>query len=86
MAFSKEYIENLKNELLDYYGVKCKRCGSTTDLQFAHTKPTGLNGAGRGKYRRLRDVKNNLDCYTLLCDKCHKEFDSVSTGPDTVPF
>lgn len=71
----------LKAENIKALGGKCQAEGCTTTdpkhLQFAHLKPTGLAGSGRGMGHRLYDVKNNPESYTLLCDGgCHEEFDA----------
>lgn len=51
-------------------------CGSTNKLQFAHLKDTGLHGQSRGSYNRIRDVRDHPECYALLCEECHRLFDS----------
>lgn len=61
-------------------GRKCQNpaCGISdiSVLQFAHIKDTKvMGGKGRGSYTRIRDVKENLNSYLLLCSKCHIEFD-----------
>lgn len=61
--------------LVAEYGSVCLHCESRLDLEFAHTEPTGLCGNGRGKYRRLRDVRRNPTKYILLCMTCHDLFD-----------
>lgn len=55
-------------------GVGCGANGRTP-LEFAHLKPTGLNGQGRGHDRRLKDVRENPGSYCLLCHPCHVAFD-----------
>lgn len=62
-------------ELKEEFGNECFKCGSTENLEFAHLKPTDLKGEGRGKPNRYYDIKNNPECYGLMCDKCHKEYD-----------
>jgi hypothetical protein len=52
-------------------------CGSTEELEFAHTAPTGLNGRGRGYTQRVIDVRNHPECYRLLCDVCHLRLDGI---------
>ena len=52
----------------------------TEELQFAHVRPTKLKGVGRGKSRRLLDVKHHPSCYELMCGSvrgngCHEAFD-----------
>lgn len=68
------------------FGGRCKRCdardsgqaywnGPRKPLEFAHVKPTGLCGQGRGLRTRFRDILRNPDCYELLCAKCHRKMD-----------
>ena len=63
-------------EEIDSRGGKCEECGDDNDLEFAHIRPTGLNGKGRGYNERVLDVLRNPDAYRLLCKRCHKRFDS----------
>ena len=77
--YYRELYNKLFGELKKLFGGKCKNCGTEEKLEFAHVKPTDLNGMGRGKITRYYDIKNYPDCYTLLCDKCHKLFDSLSS-------
>lgn len=58
-------------------GGRCERCHSKRKkvLEFAHIKPTTLNGRGRGQSRRYLDIKRNPTSYRLLCKACHKLFD-----------
>ena len=58
-----------------YYGGKCQDCGTKKKLEFAHAKDTGLNGHGRGSYKRIRNILDNSECYRLLCHSCHSKFD-----------
>jgi hypothetical protein len=46
-------------------------------LEFAHTKPTKLNGRGRGIIRRALDIRKHPGCYVLACRRCHSVMDSV---------
>jgi len=72
------YRQRLKNRALHALGgfwPVCRDCGADEGLQFAHVKPTELNGCSRGLTRRCLDVLRHIDCYVLLCDECHKEFD-----------
>lgn len=68
------------------YGGRCKKCGAkrsrlrrgrlkTGPLEFAHVKPTGLCGRGRGLKTRFVDVLHYPDCYELLCHGCHHVLD-----------
>ncbi len=65
------YVKRRWLTLIREYGGMCATCGSREKLEFAHTKPTALNGRGRGKSRRLLDILKHPDCYTLLCHTCH---------------
>ena len=71
------WIRKKLTELIDIYGGKCMVCGSEENLEFAHVKPTELSGRGRGRKERYYDVKYNPDCYCLMCEDCHKYYDSV---------
>lgn len=46
------------------------------DLQFAHLRPTGVVGRGRGSSVRARDIRRNPSAYALLCRECHRAFDA----------
>lgn len=70
-------LQRLKAELIQTLGGSCLQCGSVNDLEFAHQAPTRLNGRGRGKFKRLYDVKNNLLHYQLLCRSCHEIEDQL---------
>lgn len=59
-------------------GGACEECGSTKQLEFAHTKPTGLQGMGRGFNERVLDVLRNPDAYRLLCRSCHMRLDALA--------
>jgi hypothetical protein len=72
-----EYVRRLQG-LKRLCGGYCRKCGETEQLEFAHTKPTGLKGAGRGARRRFLDVVRNPDSYELLCRKCHGELDGFA--------
>ena len=60
------------------FGGKCQDCTSTINLQFAHIKPTKLNGEGRLTDARNKDVTDHPDCYKLLCLNCHIKMDVKS--------
>jgi len=66
-------IKRLKKKLIKQFGGKCIVCGKTTNLEFAHIKPTKLNGKGRGRKERYYDVLKNPDYYCLTC-KEHNSF------------
>ena len=74
------YATVLREKLIAQFGGKCRECDCKEKLEFAHIKPTLVSGKGRGKIRRTYDVKNNPDCYALLCHRHHKEFDEKETS------
>ncbi len=53
----------------------CQECGALWPLEFAHVRPTKCVGKGRGKYRRLRDIRRYPKRYKLLCMGCHDVLD-----------
>lgn len=72
-------------DLVDAWGGYCGAgappgvgCGANgrTPLEFAHLRPTGLDGRSRGWERRHADVKAHPFDYCLLCRDCHREFDA----------
>jgi len=70
------YLNKLKIILQKALGSDCRKCGHRSKLEFAHVKKTKLTGiTGRGKCKRLYDIKNNLGSYILLCHGCHRQFD-----------
>jgi len=70
------YLNKLKIKLQKALGSDCRKCGHRRKLEFAHIKRTTLCGkTGRGKCKRLYDIKNNLGSYILLCHSCHVDFD-----------
>jgi len=73
------YLNKLKIKLIKALGSDCRMCGHRVKLEFAHVRRTKLCGkTGRGKCKRLYDVKNNLSSYILLCKRpCHLEFDRI---------
>lgn len=74
-AYQNEWVKRVWQATIEAFGSACLHCGKSLNLEFAHTEPTGLCGRGRGKYRRLRDVRRNPDKYILLCMTCHDLFD-----------
>lgn len=54
---------------------KCRNCGTSKSLEFAHLEPTKLKGRGRGSHHRRLDVVKNKEKYTVLCRLCHWRFD-----------
>jgi hypothetical protein len=69
-------------ELRQAWGGRCviglSGCWNKEGLEFAHVKPTKLNGRGRGQPQRYRDIVNNPDCYLLVCRACHAKADSLA--------
>lgn len=62
-------------ELLQQFNNRCFYCGSKQGLQFAHFKPDGVHGIGRGSYRRYKHIALNVLNYELLCSECHHSHD-----------
>lgn len=83
-------LSELMDVLREARGGKCKDCGYVGYLEFAHVKPTDIKRNGAGRKRRGRggrdryyDIKNNPDCYRLLCRDCHDVMDGRA---EKVPF
>lgn len=76
------YRRELKRLRKEFGGV-CQNedCGSVLGLEFAHVKPTGLNGRGRGTPQRVHDIKRNPTHYRLLCRRCHMALDFNGRDP-----
>ncbi len=79
-----QWIKKARAKLIQDRGGKCKQCGSTEKLQFAHIAETGLNGIGRGRKERYYDVINHPYHYILLCKNCHVKLDSALNKPKAV--
>jgi hypothetical protein len=88
MGWDKETRRRKFKELRAELGGKCHNCQGThcpghscnhwhgqSCLEFAHVRPTGLNGRSRGSTSRYYDVRRNKDCYRLMCHHCHRLFD-----------
>lgn len=67
-------------------GNRCEVCGAEhgeydrygvpVELQFAHLRPTALDGHGRGQTQRYRDIVAHPDAYRLVCKgACHRQVD-----------
>lgn len=69
------FCHKYRKLMIENFGGKCSKCGSTIKLEFHHVVPTKVKGYSRGSFIRLKDVKNNGSCYILLCHSCHKELD-----------
>lgn len=52
-----------------------RRCHVRSQLEWSHREPTALNGRGRGKLRRLLDIRKHRGSYWRLCRRCHREYD-----------
>ena len=72
---SNRWIVKAFKELRKEFGNECQVCGDKENLEFAHVRKTELEGKGRGRKERYYDIKNNKDCYMLLCKACHKSMD-----------
>lgn len=86
MSKSSEWLNSKFNDLRKEFGGCCQKCGSKMNLEFAHVRPTGLKSKGRGKKKRYYDIKNNKECYILLCKDCHLDLDSSGTIKDFANF
>ena len=64
-------------------GNQCVFCGERENLDFAHLRPTGLRGKGRGMDARATDIRKNPDDYILLCHKCHVIHDRLNPNSTT---
>lgn len=77
LKYRNDWLRNKREILLDKLsGRRFTVCGCFHDLEFAHVKPTGLTGMGRGRERRLYDVQHHPDCYTVMYKPCHKQYDA----------
>ena len=59
----------LDRKLKKERGNKCttRGCTRTRKLEWAHKRPTGLSGSGRGRSNRLSDVQSHPKSYELKC-------------------
>lgn len=78
--YTNSWIRRKRIELIDQFGGKCQKCGSTAKLELAHKEPTELNGQGRGRKERYYDVIKNPEKYWLSCQDCHDEYDKDKGG------
>lgn len=62
----------------------CRRCGTDSDIEFAHKRPTRLSGEGRGAFHRYRDVIRHPDRYIPLCKECHYIYDHSFTSDERI--
>ena len=84
---SNHWYRNRRSALRAERGNACEKCKKKLEinegqpnLQFAHLRPTGLNGEGRGSNHRILDILRNPDCYVLLCPDCHFLLDQAIEG------
>ena len=80
---ANEWAKKAMSALRIEYGNRCAHCGlhishEKASLEFAHIhgQPSKLRGIGRGRKERITDIRHNRSSYMLLCDKCHKDYDS----------
>lgn len=73
--YSRRVITRGMTALRIRFGERCAKCGSRTELEFAHVVTTGLNGRGRGSAERYYDILRHPRAYRLLCRRCHRAFD-----------
>lgn len=78
------FIKKKILELREKHGNKChfKGCEQQYELQFAHIRPTNLNGMGRGRNERYYDIIRNPDAYILMCKDHHEMYDNGVIGLD----
>ena len=69
------WIKKAFAELRESFGNVCQNCGGSENLEFAHIRPNGFSGSGRGRKERYYNIKNNREDYRLLCKECHLLFD-----------
>ena len=74
-AWQRAWLKRHWAALVLQFGGMCAGCEATERLEFAHLRPTKLNGESRGKRARYFDIHNNPSAYWLLCHSCHVLFD-----------
>ena len=81
-GYNRAYLAKLKASLIELLGGCCQGCGSQEGLEFAHRHGTefSFNGwkkyeKGRGKSKRLHDIKRHPERYILFCHDCHFKYD-----------
>lgn len=71
-----EWRKRKKNELVEYKGGKCERCGyskSVGALHFHHRNPNTKDFAIGAKSYSIERLKKEADKCILLCSNCHIE-------------
>lgn len=82
---TNEWAKQQMPKLRSQYGNQCAICGEQLhldekgrpNLQFAHSKSTGIRGSGRGRKERIADIRKHPQAYRLLCIDCHLETDAL---------
>jgi 5-methylcytosine-specific restriction endonuclease McrA len=72
----RNFRKALRKKLIEERNSTCSKCGkvfrgASPNAHFHHIRETGVGGMGRGRERRLYDIKNNPERYVLLCRDCH---------------
>lgn len=68
--------KNIKQEIVDYKGGKCKYCEYSkclSALELHHTDPEQKSFGIASDRKRLSKIKNEVDKCELICANCHKE-------------
>lgn len=70
-------IDKKQKQLIEEFGGRCEKCGTTEKLQFAHKIGHRIGyGPSRGKNARILEVsKYGKDRFHLFCVKDHREYD-----------
>lgn len=71
-----------KRLFIDRLGGKCKKCGSTENLEFDHIDPKNKCFTIGNKLvsRSIRHIEIELKKCQLLCNPCHKEKNKKDNG------
>ena len=79
----QRWYHRVRSLTIKLFGGKCFDCGkrlTRKTAQFAHVKPNGVSGRGRGSFRRIKDVMENPSNYGLTCNTCHLHHDQGMTN------
>lgn len=73
--YMRERYANNRKAALEYLGGECVRCGSVEQLEFDHIDRTTKEYTigSNVLYRRLENIKDELDKCQLLCKPCHDD-------------
>lgn len=81
-GYMQRYRRMRWDKLRIEFGNRCSIClghrCNNLNLQFAHIKPTLLNGMGRGLENRFYDILRNKSCYALMGAMCHRYYDAIN--------